>query len=509
MISLLESFTSNLQYRQSATIFAACTLAVLCNWFYRFSSRGKQREYVYVNLPSGPDGYKKGQARYLSHSSTMIQEGIQKLGEAAVFWVPTMLGPTMVAPRRYLPEIKNHPDLSFANYIRDGFAGAQTGIDLPFRSENIMRVIKRNINQSLGHVTAALSEEAVISMDIELPLTDEWIAYKLHPTLQQIVARVSSRVFLGETLCRNQRWLDIIINYTTTVMTAGLELREMGQFFARIAKWWLPSYKLLDKSVSDANTMLMDLLKTRREQEKAQGDAYVKPNDALQWAVDQGEPDANMARFQLFLGFAAVHTTSITMTHLVYDLCTYSEYVDMLREELYEVLGNGEFNVKSDVQKLKKMDSFMKESQRLHPIQDAAMQRTAARDIELSDGLKIYAGDRLQVASRSVLRDPSIYSDPETFDGLRFLKMRQEPGQENGHQFVTSSETFFAFGHGTHVCPGRFFAGNQIKIILSHLLMRYDFKFPDGQTQRPKSVHFEEAVNPNPDQEILFKRRRY
>jgi hypothetical protein len=47
-----------------------------------------------------------------------------------------------------------------------------------------------------------------------------------------------------------------------------------------------------------------------------------------------------------------------------------------------------------------------------------------------------------------------------------------------------------------------------MKIILAHMLMRYDFRFPDGQKDRPANVPFEEVSNPDPRQEILFRRRR-
>jgi len=89
-----------------------------------------------------------------------------------VFWVPSMVGPVMVAPRRYLPEIKSHPDLSFAAYLREALCGAQTGADGPFWSQRFVLVIKKNLTQSLSHVTAALSEEAVVALDRQLPSTE-------------------------------------------------------------------------------------------------------------------------------------------------------------------------------------------------------------------------------------------------------------------------------------------------------------------------------------------------
>lgn len=185
-----------------------------------------------------------------------------------------------------------------------------------------------------------------------------------------MVARVSSRVFLGDTLCRDQRWLYITLSFARNMVAAGIGLRTAGRFLAPIAKWWLPSCGVLTKTIRDADALIMAVVKERRQEEKAQGDAYVKPSDALQWAIDIGEPDSELANFQLFFSFVAIHTTSSTMTQMVYDLCQYPEYVEILREELREVLGGVNFNAASEVHKLRKMDSFMKESQRLHPIVD-------------------------------------------------------------------------------------------------------------------------------------------
>ncbi|KAI5845535.1 cytochrome P450 [Tricharina praecox] len=509
MTSLLDNVTSNTQYRQTIIIVLASILAVVLHWIDtrvpNEKRREKRREHVFPSVPPGRGGYKKAQARYSRHAGEMIEEGLRKVGESTAFWVPTMIGPTMVTPRKYLAEIKNHPDLSLSEYVMDKF-GCQTGFGSVVASRNFLMVVRR-ITQSLGHVTGAISDEAVLALDEKIPLTDEWSSHKLNPAIRDVVARVSHRILLGDSLCRNERWLDITLIFNKAAISAGMELRRFGHLLAPIVKGWLSSYTSFRKASGDANNLITDIVRERRQQAKEQGDAYVPPNDALQWAMDLGEPDCNLANFQLFLAFVAIHNTSSALIHLIYDLCMYPEYIEMLREEVREVIGDGDFTARSQVMKLKKMDSVLKESQRLHPIQNATMQRKATKDIELSDGFKIYAGEYIQT-STSVLRDPRIYSEPGTFDGLRFYKMRQQIGQQHAHQFASTSEKFFGFGHGKHACPGRFIAAMEIKITLAHLLMRYDFEFPEGQTERPKNIFFEEAIVPNMDQEVLFRRRR-
>jgi len=411
MSSLLEIATSNPHYRESVVaVVLTCAIIVLLNGLYQYASQGNRREYVYASVPPGWYGYRIGQARYLTQCAAMIQEGIQKVcirprallaricadldtqfGESGVYWIPTMMGPTMVAPRRYLAELKNHPNLSFADYLHEAFGGAHTNFEAPLRSQNFMAVVKRHITRSLGHVVGILTEEAALALEDDLPPSDgeepsqrpqcrrirpahilsEWTPYKPHPTTMRIVSRISSRLFVGEALCRQKRWLDITLNFSSQINTAGVGLRMAGKRMAPIVKWWIPSYRLFKKTLREADAILMGVVKERRELEKAQGAAYVKPDDALQWALDLGEPDSELANFQLFLSNVAIQTTSAALTHMVYDLCMYPEYVEILREELREVLGDGNFSAKAEVQKLVKMDSFMKESQRLHPLQNS------------------------------------------------------------------------------------------------------------------------------------------
>ncbi len=57
------------------------------------------------------------------------------------------------------------------------------------------------------------------------------------------------------------------------------------------------------------------------------------------------------------------------------------------------------------------------------------------------------------------------------------------------------------------MCPGRFFAANEIKLILSRLLLDFDFKMPDGLTQRYDNVPLANTLNPKSDAQLLFKKR--
>lgn len=38
-----------------------------------------------------------------------------------------------------------------------------------------------------------------------------------------------------------------------------------------------------------------------------------------------------------------------------------------------------------------------------------------------------------------------------------------------------------AFGYGNHACPGRAYALDEIKMVLAHMLLQYEWTFADGQ----------------------------
>jgi cytochrome P450 len=78
----------------------------------------------------------------------------------------------------------------------------------------------------------------------------------------------------------------------------------------------------------------------------------------------------------IVVSFAAIHTTSMATTAVIYDLAAYPEYIPALREELQKVIDEDGYDLdgdgykklkKSSIPRLWKLDSFLKESQRLTP----------------------------------------------------------------------------------------------------------------------------------------------
>ena len=117
--------------------------------------------------------------------------------------------------------------------------------------------------------------------------------------------------------------------------------------------------------------------------------------------------------------------------------------------------------------------------------------------------------------------DPSIYPDPETFDGFRFSKLRSSsnPSSNNNNAlspntarlaYAASNLESMSFGYGRHACPGRFFADCEIKMIMAYLLLNYEFRFAgstEGIEGRPVSLMAETQCLPNHEAKVMVKGR--
>lgn len=110
------------------------------------------------------------------------------------------------------------------------------------------------------------------------------------------------------------------------------------------------------------------------------------------------------------------------------------------------------------------------------------------------------------MASDCIAHDADHLDNPTEYDGFRYYKKRLEEGQSSYHQFATTDRNNLHFGYGKYACPGRFFASDEIKMILVHLLLNFDFKYPAGQT-RPANISAGEFLFPEPTARVLMRRR--
>ncbi|KAI6353554.1 hypothetical protein MCOR25_008936 [Pyricularia grisea] len=326
--------------------------------------------------------------------------------------------------------------------------------------------------------------------------------------MMDVIARVSSRVFLGEDLCRNEEWLHITKTYAVAVFREASKMNIVPWVLRPLVHWFIPGVQELRDYMTKARSLITPLVEKRRQlkaEAAARGEPVPRFDDCIEWADEETNGELyDPVLVQLGMSVAAIDTTTDLLSRVVLDLASRPELVEELRAEVTSVLRADGWK-KTALYNMRLMDSAIKESQRLKPLMSVTMRRLVMAPLKLSNGVEFRPGDRLEVDSWGSMLDPAIHEDPKTYDPRRFLRWRETPGLEARSHLVSTSTEHMAFGYGEHACPGRFFAANEIKIIISHLLLQYDWKLAPGTDTMPVAHGF--ALHSNAATQVLFRRR--
>ncbi|KAL4924981.1 cytochrome P450 [Aspergillus undulatus] len=430
------------------------------------------------------------QQRFLSNARSLIKEGVAKW---PAFNIATVNGHRLVLSTKYINEIRSHELLDFNKAIAHDFHPEVHGFE-PFRQgldgrDIVQDAVRMKLTQSLGHVTKPLSEETSLALQKNWTDNYEWHTIPLKTTILDIVAQLSSKVFLGDQICRNPDWLRITVAYTVDSFQAAEALRFWPKFMRPMIASYLPATRKVQAELQEACDIITPVLEKRRKEKQAaldRGETPARYNDAMEWmeTCAKGRP-YDAAAAQLSFSLAAIHTTSDMLTQVLYDIHSHEGLADALRKEVLDVVQSEGWQ-KTTLYKLKLMDSVLKESQRMKPVSFVSMSRKAEKTFKLSDGTTIPKNSIVCVPAERQW-DESVYSSPLEFDPYRFLKLREQSGHETSAQLVSPSPEHLGFGFGKHACPGRFFAANELKIALCHILLKYDFRLPEGASE-PKPI---------------------
>lgn len=201
----------------------------------------------------------------------------------------------------------------------------------------------------------------------------EWTPVDLHETLLRIVAQASARIFVGYPMCRNDEWLECSTKFALDVMTGGEKLKLWHPWLRPFAQYWIPEMRRIRGDHQRALDLLMPELK-KRAAETRQPDEPPR-QDMIQWMQQRAQKLGDksfdykeLANLQMLTATAAIHTTRLAIIHALYDIAARPEYIAPLREEIREVTRdtNGVLQ-KQHLTQMRKLDSFMKESQRHSP----------------------------------------------------------------------------------------------------------------------------------------------
>ncbi|KAK6069465.1 cytochrome p450 monooxygenase [Seiridium cupressi] len=436
-----------------------------------------------------------------------VLEGHKKYPDSP--FILDMSPPRIIIPMSMFKEAMHAPSkqLSFMRSIYTTFQGRYTyvGTDI----DDIIHAIRSDLTKSISDILPLLQYETEYCLEHAIGEASTWRSVPAYATMVRMIAILSGRVFVGLPLSREEKWIQKTMNYTSDIGNLLRAAHKWNHVVRPFILPFLPETRRVVGTLRETRELIQPVAGEALRHHDEQGDMSVK-------AGLRGSFISWMMRYQ-----SAEQRTAerVGINQMIYIPPLRQEIEDVIREQGWCMGENqGRHLNKGRFQKMTKLDSFIKESQRVNPLNIVEGWRVVLSDIAFSNGVKIPKGSHIAWPLRGVYNSESTalfnreynkaadVPGPEVFDGFRFSKLRkfyQTSGQK--HSTVTTSEETLNFGHGPNSCPGRFFAIYEIKTILVDIILNYDFRLKDGK----KPQHTTQQIYNSPDASSMleFKRR--
>ncbi|KAJ7123072.1 cytochrome P450 [Mycena epipterygia] len=422
-------------------------------------------------------------------------------------WIVIVTGSDMLDALRSAPENILSMEAAMTDLLSADYTlGMET-----LRNTYHLGVIKNAMNKQLGILVPEIADETTKAFgDIigARVANKAWTPIRVNDAVTDIVCRAVNRAFVGQVLCRNEDYCQINKLFTKHVVFGAVFINFFPGPLKKVAGAAFTQISGLRKRMARHIGPLM----------QARSKGSERKDDMLTWLVEaapveeRNSADALALRI-LNVNFMALHSTSMTFTHALLHLASKPEYLEPLRQELEEQFGNSLDVTTHQLEtfdKCWKLDSFLKESQRLSGLGAFSMPRKALVPFQFPDGTMIPAGAIVGTIPPAIHADEHYYKNAATFDGFRFSSQRETKNTEQSDanlRLTGLGNTYLSFGGGRHACPGRFLASVELKCMLTHLILEYDVKMAD-EGVRPPDDWFGPMCTPSAKAEVLFRRRR-
>ncbi|KAL6834288.1 cytochrome P450 [Trichoderma sp. SZMC 28015] len=456
----------------------------------------------YLNLPWVGDGS-------TTDLRFAMEQGTRKYPDRP-FILP-LQDPTVILPHSVIEEVKSLPasqaSIERNNYRR--FFGQYTLMGIP--SDEFVSSIKQDLTRHVGILLPELFEEARFATDCAMGGDKTCHLLPVYPAMLRYIALLSGRTFVGLPLSRSEDWIQSSIQYAVESVEAGHQLRAYPTTLRRLVAPFLAKIRRVQQHQKKVRHMLRNILAKSQELEKSTDSRDPDQGRLALWLRRHYRQrhstitESDLGKDHLLASFAAIHIATNALTQILLDLAARPEYQEPLRNEAAQVLDlTGESKITmAELSKLVRLDSFMKESLRASPPGGVVtMMRELTAPIALSCGPILPKGTLIAFANNRFDMSSHQPSDPDDFDGFRFVK--EDGGSRQ--QLITTSHDSLTWGYGSHACPGRQFAATELKVIIIHLLTNFDLRMKDG-APRPANSSHDFQIMPDPHAVIEFCKR--
>ncbi|KAI2627776.1 cytochrome P450 [Hypoxylon sp. NC1633] len=393
-------------------------------------------------------------------------------------------------------------------------------------------IIREQLTKKIDTFSGSIVEEVNLCLEEEWGLdTEDWHEVKVYDTMLMLIARLSTRVFMGLPLCRNPGFLKACSEFIRNVALVAATISLFPDFLKPLVAPICTLYDYIQyRRCSGFIMPIIHERLTRLRIHEMQGKLGSQPpHDYIQWAINYAlakpvidpmelDPRVLACRFSV-LAFAAIQSSVITLTNALIDIaaspdCTQSMasmHDEVVREtsitpkDLQQSKGPWS---KANLARMTLVDSALRESLRLNGFIERGIMKmvVAPEGVTLPDGSHIPYGTKVGVSGYSIHHDEDIYPHANQYDAFRFARHDSSSAEKKIPQsLINTSEIFMGFSHGSHACPGRFFAANQLKIALAHIALLYEI---EPISERPANQWFFGHIGPPMSKTLRVRRRK-
>lgn len=350
------------------------------------------------------------------------------------------------------------------------------------------------MDEQLGFVFPALREERM--QTYARLMREEAEAYftawqdmreiDLLAAMNELTIFIASRCLIGEEFRQN-----VTAEFARLYHDLEGGINLIAFFFPNLP---LASFQRRDRARLRMVELIAPIIARRRNQ-GIEGEDFLQALMNARYADGTALSDDNITGLLLTLLFAGQHTSAVLATWTGILLLQHPQYLPAIVQEREEIFGSNSEITLEKLDKLVCLERAIREAMRMRPPLIMLM-RTIVKDFEYKDYI-MPAGGLAMVAAAVSHYIPELFPDPEQYNPDRFAPPREE---HRRHRYAT-----IGFGGGRHRCIGEAFAYQQVKVIWTVLLEKFDFELMQ-QNYEPNYSTF--VIGPKQPCLVRYRRKQ-
>jgi cytochrome P450 len=262
-------------------------------------------------------------------------------------------------------------------------------------------------------------------------------------------------------------------------------------------KWFLlPADRALRGHLRALQGAVNGFIVAARKRMDEQPELRARPRNLIEAMIasrdteGSGLTDRDVAGNVLTMLLAGEDTTANTLAWMIWLLSRNPQALARARDEVRAVLGEAKVPQRmEDVAALHFVEACMHETMRLKPVAPLIISE-AVRDTTVA-GVTVRKGQLVMCLMRPPATDARHFPDPQSFDPARWL-----PDEKRAQSATSNKRVAMPFGAGPRLCPGRYLAMLEMKMVIAMVLASFDIESVATRNGREVEEHLALTMAP-------------